>query len=344
MSVLAYVVSRGAIQSEPAATQALEFILNASPDMAQTFLGRLGPSCASFEPGRITAELAQEGSRPDLTIHDRGNHARVFVENKFWAGLTDAQPVCYLRDLPEDPPSALVFIVPEQRVSTVWNELRARCHEAGLECNNCSGTQDVIGARVGRRTMLITSWRYVLDGLLDAASDTVRQDVHQLRGLTDQMDSQAFLPLRADEPSSQETARRLINYGDLIQPIAEKLKTCGVADLERWRLNSTWFTTGRHLRLHDRFGVWLGIDLRVWRDCGITPLWLHIGSDKFSGVAGRFEAIRYLFKDAKVDEKSAYLYVPIRLKSGSERERVIDDAANQIERIADTLQAHLSNA
>ena len=106
MSVLAHVVLGGSFPNEPAATQALAFILNSSPDIARAFIAMLREANIEFEPGHIRAELGHEDSRPDLTIHDGDGHVRAFVENKFWAGLTDGQPVSYLGDLPNDPPSS----------------------------------------------------------------------------------------------------------------------------------------------------------------------------------------------------------------------------------------------
>ena len=116
MSVLAHVVLNGSLPSEPAATQALAHILNSSPEIARSFVGVLRQAGLEFEPGHIKAELGHEDSRPDLTIHDGHGRVRAFVENKFWGGLTDAQPVSYLEDLPDDPPTALLFVVPEKRV------------------------------------------------------------------------------------------------------------------------------------------------------------------------------------------------------------------------------------
>ena len=143
-----------------------------------------------------------------MTIHDGHGRVRAFVENKFWAGLTDAQPVSCLGDLPEGLPAALLFIVPQQRVATVWNELKLRCCRDGLEWEDGPGTCTVIWSRVGRKTLLITSWTHVLEGLLDAAHagehDSIRQDILQLRGLTNRMDAEAFLPIRADEVTDQK--------------------------------------------------------------------------------------------------------------------------------------------
>ncbi len=347
MSILAHVVLGGSIQSEPAATQALAFILNSSMDIARSFLGILGETSLEFEPGHIAAELAHEDSRPDLTIYDRNGTARAFVENKFWAGLTDAQPVSYLKDLPEDPPSTLVFVVPEQRVTTVWNELKERCLQAELKWVDGQSTRSVIGADVSGRTLLITSWKFVLDGLLHPAHsgghDAIRQDILQLQGLTSRMDSEAFLPLHADETTDQETARRLINYSGLIEDITQKLRDSDIADTDALRPAHGWYTAGRYLRLHGKFGLWLGIEFEVWRDAGITPLWLMLDNSEFSGVTGRHQTIRELSDDVQLYEDAGVVYIPVRLKTGVERDRVVDEAVGQISQIADTLRETFPN-
>ena len=341
MSVLAHVVLRGALQSEPAVSQALAHILNASPDIARAFVGMLRQADIEFEAGHIKAELGHEDSRPDLTIHDSLGRVRVFVENKFWAGLTDAQPVSYLGDLPEDLPASLLFIVPQQRVTTVWNELKLRCSDAELEWQDGSGTRAVTWSRVGRRTLLITSWAHVLGGLLDAAHsgehESIRHDILQLRGLTSRMDAEAFLPIRPEEVTAQETARRLVNYSSLIEDITRKLRDAGLGDTQGLRTSHQWYTHGRYLRVHERFGLWLGIELEVWSDAGITPLWAMLDNGEFSGVAGRHQTIRTLFDDVQLYEDAGLLYIPIRLKTGVERGRVVDEAVAQIKLIANRL-------
>ena len=335
MSVLAHVVV-GRLDGEPAATVALAYILNSCPDTARAFVGMLREANVEFEPGRIEAELDIEDGRPDLTIHDIDGRVRVFVENKFWAGLTAAQPVSYLEELPEHMPSALVFVVPEQRVSTVWRELEKRCGEAELELNNTFGTGFVKGARIGRKTMLIASWKVVLQRMLDAAlsagHDAVRDDVLQLQGLTGRMDSKAFLPLRGDEVANQETARRLINYVELIDYIVDELVQAEIADTKGLRPTHGKYTSGRYLRLHGRFVSWLGIDFRAWRDDGISPMWWWFGT-KAGVVRDHFKTIPELYEDVRF--RNNELYVPVRLKTNAERDGVIGDAVAQMIRIAD---------
>ena len=342
MSVLAHVVLGGPQQSEPAATQALAYVLKSSPDIARAFVRMIRDAGVEFEPGRIEAELAHEDSQPDLTIHDTDGHVRILVENKFWAPLTKAQPVSYLGNLPEDPPSALVFVVPEQRISTVWQELKERCIQVDLQWADAPGSLSVVSARIGGKAMLITSWDYVLAGLLDAArSEThdtieIRNDLFQLQGLTTQMESDAFRPLRGDEITDQEAVRRLISYIELIDGVVNKLVEDGIADVKGLNRTATFDYIGRYFRMYGKFELWLVINFRVWRDHGITPLWLAPSGSKVNEL----EKIRGLFENV---EFGGVRYFPIRLKTGVERDRVIDDAVAQMKRIGDNMLEKVSN-
>jgi len=178
--------------------------------------------------------------------------------------------------------------------------------------------------------------------LLDAARagehDTIRHDILQLQGLTSRMDAEAFLPIRGDEITDQETARRLVNYSGLIEDITRKLRDSGVAGTQGLRPTHGWYTAGRYLRLYERFGLWLGIELELWSDAGITPLWAILDNSDFSGVAGHHQTIRGFFDDAQLYEDSGTLYIPIHLRTGVERDQVIDEAAAQITQLADTLR------
>ena len=103
-SVLAEVIPR-VMQREPAATQALHYILDASSDLARTFVDLL--EGGRFEIGVIGSEwfYPKGGKRvkPDLSVHDTGETCRMFVENKFDAELTSMQPVDYLDALSAAP-------------------------------------------------------------------------------------------------------------------------------------------------------------------------------------------------------------------------------------------------
>ena len=107
---------------------------------------------------------------PDLTIRDTAGVVRVLVENKFWTGLTETQPVGYLDQLPSDAPAALLFVVPHTRLHIVWAELKERCATKKIDLTDEAKTDDIAWSRTGNRILAITSWKHVLAQLQQAAS------------------------------------------------------------------------------------------------------------------------------------------------------------------------------
>lgn len=350
---------------EPAATRALHYVLEAAPDVASAFFERLAGG--GFEIGRIACEWRFDGVQPDLAVFDMRGEARLFIENKFEAWLTPNQPVEYLKRLPRNGQSMLAFIVPEERAESLWAELKERCQGEGYALADESSTKHFRRMRVTKRGLLplptrwkwvlLTSWRWVLDALQQAAAaeghEAIARDIVQLRGLTEPTTSSSPSSERHDErpdvssdaqrvgrPDAIEeppgaspvtdwrVARRMSNYASLIDGITDRLVQEGIADTKGLN-RSGW---GRYLGLHTKFGLWLGVDFYTWRDRGITPIWLSFSG---SGFRGRVRQAKELFPDAH--ENKDRLYIPVRLQAGVVRDRVIDDAFEQIRSIADTL-------
>ena len=232
------------------------------------------------------------------------------------AGLTDAQPLAYLEALPGETSCALVFIVPHQRKYGLWGELREKCRRNGVELESESTADNITWARTGHRTLAITSWKHVLGTLEQAAGaeghSALQQDIVQLRGLTDQMNAGEFLPLREDEVTDVNVARRLTNYSGLIEEIVGRLVTDGIADTKGLLPSHGYYAAGRFLRVHAKFGLWLGVRLDAWRDWGVTPIWWRQHTKfPFSGVEGKLHQAAALFNEAQ--EKDGVLYIPIHL-------------------------------
>ena len=196
MSVLAHIVLDGRFSAEPTVTRALAYVLSSLPCVTDAFVD---PLCRGHVDGfdlgpvRIDRRSLNQDDRPDLTLRDADNRARVVVENKFWARLTERQPVSYLENLLDDQPSALLFIAPAQRIPALWAELIDRCGAAGLEFVDERDENCVISARIAparQRVLLITSWTRVLDVLTEATRGGERSDVlcdvAQLRALVTQ--------------------------------------------------------------------------------------------------------------------------------------------------------------
>lgn len=333
MSVLAHLAaSRG----EPGATQALAYILNHQPGIVQAFVKLLGAAGVTFDPRyRIESERGDGDGRipgrPDMKIYDTDENPRVLIENKFWAGLTDSQPVDYLKMLPDDVSSGLLFVVPRQRVEMIWKELKTRCRDAGFDLGQESPEAGrVRWVSVGTKRMLITDWKNVLDTLEGAADgQEIRGDIFQLRRLAETLENlQAFPALRSDEVKNAETARRMINYIELIEAICTKLDA-DEANMTYGRAQGGFYDKSfyRYLEWDNgqgrKDGAYLTLSFPAWRESGgITPLWLWMN-----------QAVQ-IRGDVDVHQFDNYYpadnFIPIRLKLGVERERVIEDAVEQI--------------
>ncbi len=359
-SILAHIIPE-ITQAEPAATRALHYLLDASEKVAERFIGLVGSE--PFDIGRIGSEWNYgDGVRPDLAIHDAGTgDPRIFVENKFRAWLTAYQPVDYLKALPERDTSVLAFIAPEDRIKDreLWSELKSRCERADFRLSQESTSRhDLLSIRVARidqncaRRLVLTSWRRVLEALQQtaaAASHALEQDIVQLRRLTETRrrdaaeaaadqpprvpftgSDEAFPPLRADEPTNSSAAARLLGYCGLIDAITKRLVKDDCWDTKGMR--ATGF--GRYLRVHERFDLHLRVGFSSWANHGITPLWCSC-----PGVEGRAREVQATFDGARVDE-AGNPNIPIRLKTGVERGRVIDAAADQMRAIAGHLKEY----
>lgn len=141
-----------------------------------------------------------------------------------------------------------------------------------------------------------------------------------------------FSPLSAVELTDARVPRRLLNYGGLIDPIADRL----AADPAAGTKASRAVQFGRWLWVHDEFDVYFGVSLTLWGRHGITPLWCNCHARE--DVAHRLQA---RFDDARVEDGSGGrldLCVPIRIAAGVERDRVVDDAVRQMRRITEELK------
>ena len=145
------------------------------------------------------------------------------------------------------------------------------------------------------------------------------------------MASDVFSPLSAVELTDARVPRRLLNYGGLIDPIADRLVADPIAGTEA--ANAHRF--GRWLKVHGKFDVYLVVSLTLWRNHGITPLWCKCWRPK--DVAHQLKA---RFDGARVDSSGSWvnLCIPIRLTAGVEQDRVVEDAVRQMRRITDELR------
>ena len=183
-TLLAKLASKFGPQTENLAVDALGHILSGSK------AARRALSNVIAAGGAVVGEIAQvrtqatgtEGERPDLAGLDRDGQERVLIEAKFWAGLTDNQPVAYLERLPANTPSALLFVAPAARLETLWNELHRIVAKSpsGITLARLVETAELRSATAGgTRHLLLTSWQALLDRMATEAANASDSDTEE---------------------------------------------------------------------------------------------------------------------------------------------------------------------
>lgn len=341
--------SRFSTSPENLATEALAFILNRSATMREAFRRLVGQTGIELPKlARFRSQAGDEqGNIPDLIGLDAKGVERLVVENKFWAGLTENQPVGYIDRLAVEGGAVLVFVVPSKRLSVVWTELAnsARNQERILrDPEQPSG--DLLFARPPFLTALpattalaATTWNAVLDSLEAAARASAETssaaDIAQLRSLCDVMDNEAFLPVSMEELTNLEVPRRLIGLADLIRELSEKAVALGIAHIGRLLPTHGWYTSGRYLKIGP-VEAWLGIDHRYWSRYGITPLWIRFRNNEFGRAPLVLEALKAWPRLFEVDGEAI---VPLTVLPNVPRERVLEDLLQQLKELNSALQS-----
>lgn len=333
MSVLSHLTSRFSTSAENLATEALAYILRTAPAAGRA-LDRYASGLAGrdLELARFETQASNEDqSRPDLIGRTVSGERRLVVEVKFWAGLTEAQPVGYLASM--TTPGVLLFVAPAARLQTLWRELLRRVGDAGyalgLEPERPTGTFKVA---VGDHLLALTSWRALLgfiDAEVQAAGDTgAAADLRQLSDLCDQMDTEAFLPLTSEEMTSN-LGRRVMQFGEIALELANLLAQRGHVD-RLLNATSRAGSYGRYLVLRGR-PAYLHFGASRWARYG-SPLWLSFDGQGYTATASALREANW-----QVFEDERQCHVPVMIPTGVERGEVIDAALQQLLAITEAL-------
>ncbi len=347
--LLGHLAHRFAVHPENVATEALAYILSqstAAREAMHSFVSALNVSL----PHPLTFQAQRSGpdrSIPDLVAQDETGKEVLIVEAKFWAGLTDNQPVGYLKRLPAGSAGILLFLVPAVRVSYLWRELIRRCKEGDCKVSESKVISDE--AKLvdidNTHTLAIASWRAVLTHMslqanLAGEAETVA-DLLQLQGICDRMDEEAFLPLQSEELNSQ-TARRIIQYSGLVDDAIIKLTESGIA--------SPWAKTSygigsyyRPIKIYE-FDAYLEVNADYWARERATPLWLRIRDPgRVSARIVRKALLQFQAKHPdKVIDAEKEIFVPIFLTTGVERNQVLEGIVSQLKEISESLKSFSS--
>jgi hypothetical protein len=343
-ALFGHLVSRFSTHPENLATEALAFIVNRSATMREelrSLFGRTGIELPQLARFRSQAGDDQ-GNIPDLIGLDSTGAEWLFIENKFWAGLTENQPAGYLERLATKDSGLLVFIVPSRRFAIVWTELARSAMNRGTHLPNPEQLAgDLLFTRLTPSTALAaTTWSAVLNSLeaVARASGEISSaaDIAQLRSLCDVMDTDAFLPVRVEELTNLEVPRRLVGLADLIRDLSEQAVAMGIADSKGVRPTHGWYSAGQYLKIGPA-GAWLGIDHKNWSRYGIGPLWVIFQNTEWGRSPLVLEALKS-WAPARLFEQDGRAMIPLTVLPNVTREIVLEDLLKQLKQLHDSLQ------
>lgn len=287
--------------NEDVATESLAYVLGASESARNGMMKLLRGIVPDMPTLHFQVQQTDtEGTiRPDMWGYAEAE-PRVFVENKFWAGLTDNQPVSYLQRLAEcTQPTVLLVVAPAAREQAVLRELDRRLRSAGISTSERSPTAGVawsIDTGLGP-VLALTSWTNVLSVLEHEAVDDphARADLVQLRALCDAADVDSFAPVSGTELSDQRTPAFILQLGSIVQSTVELAVTRKVLNTDGLRPQASWGRIGRYVWMSGEQrggpGAWLGIEFDLWKAHGTTPLWVLFSADDDFGRGPEVRAL-----------------------------------------------------
>lgn len=287
----------------------------------------------------VTQVGGKDDARPDLVGLSGDGEQPVVVEAKFWAGLTEHQPVTYLgrRGL-----RALVFVAPAARAVHLWDELRRRC-AGNVPLDEVAaplpGTRlaDIAGKRLA-----FISWRTLVAAMMAAAEASedrrAAADLGQLQGLCDRMDSEAFLPVTSEELTTH-VYRRVVEFGALVDDVVAQLVERGAATTKGVRVSkgNGWY--GRYLWLRG-VGVLALCDVRKWNKYAATPLWLSVYGANWHQSAPQAAREALAKFEAATPQRmfiatDGFPTVPLFVPAGLDRDGVLSAVVEQAVEVGD---------
>jgi len=339
-TLLANLIPQITDRVEDAAVAALGYILGESKASLAALNSLVRTDGVNMpEIVRVQTQVSGEGMRPDLSGLDQNGEERLLMEAKFWAGLTDNQPDAYLNRLPEDGPSVLLFIAPQVRIPALWPELQRRAgQELGPNVRDESAPNAAVNGTEKR--LLLVSWGSLLNGMAERSKAEneppgIYNDIQQILGLAQRMDSSRFLPLRSEELRS-EIGRRIKDFYDLYIAATDSMVVNEGLFSSIGPVTGTWNSNGRYITVSGIAG-WFGIYYPLWGsgNCDDTPLWLQLrgaSPDLLNKIS------------ARLGLRASSNYFPILLKTGVEKAAVQADIVFQLKAIAEVIQADRSES
>ena len=231
----------------------------------------------------------------------------------------------------------LAFLVPEERVQSLWPQLRRRAEREYDTATEVDSERKCLRVGGGERYLMIISWGGLLDSMAARSQDqddpAVVSEIRQLRSLAEFANAGAFKPIRQGEEFGEDSEVRKRQYKRLVDAATE------IGIEQEWvsrkglRATPRGYGYGRYIKLHDTI-VWFGVNVDQFEQTGETPLWV----DYYSVRDEDREQVQ-----ESLGARNAS-WVPVSLKRDVEYSEMLDGVVESLKQIADVIHQTRSHS
>ena len=308
-SLLSHIASNFISQYENVANSSVTYLLNKYPaanDALQEIVD------IETMPTHYIAELSTDSNgRPDITGLDNTGAKLVIIEGKFWANLTDNQPVNYLNELSTD--GILLFLVPDKRLKSLELEVTKRLNE-------------------NDERIIIRSWSAFLK-LVEIENNKnhdnqLASDLMQLNELCIKMDEEGMPPLSMSDLDPMN-GRLAYQFADLIDECNARIRLWDHSDFTRLNTTSSKYGYGFYFKVHD-FSCHLYFSSFNWFSKeGHTPIWLTIKDQNWK----KDDRFYYAINGHNAYNEKDYTLYAIQLTPGMDKNDVVDHIVKEVDSV-----------
>jgi hypothetical protein len=344
MSLLALFFNQIKSSQEDIASEGLRYILQNS-DFAKSIIASQIESKTNIhlpELNYVSQISKKDLGRTDISGIDNNGNEIIIFESKFWASLTENQPVSYLNRLNNN--SVLAFICPNLRKSSLYIELRKILIEQNIKFES---DENLLKFELdNNKYILIQSWIEILNPIKTILKvnnqDNLVSDIDQIIGFCEIIDKNSFLPLN-DKDLSPEIGRKIASYYELTDEVISELSKSKYYKQEKLTEGKPSKEFGYYkYRLYDGYAISFGLNFGYWAKFADTPFWLRISEwpsfkQNFE-LKNKIKNISSIISKPIFESDSNELFFPIYPIKYNDKCNVIKNIIGQIDEIFNELR------
>jgi len=261
-----------------------------------------------------TELVTKSNGRPDVTGLDSDGNKSVIIEGKFWANLTDNQPINYLNELSMN--GKLLFLAPDKRIDSLNDELYNR-----------------IGKSDDR--VIVNSWISFIELIeienREKFSEQLSSDLYQLKELCQKMDTEGLPPLSMSDLDPMN-GKISYQFADLIDECNNILRNWNLSNFQGLKTTGSKRDYGFYFK-SGALSCRLNFSSYYWyKRRSHTPFWLYLKdknwnkSERIYHLLNEFDSINSYDDDTSSD-------YGIMLKPGMDKSQIVLHIVDTVKKV-----------